>query len=221
MKNGVPRHHSERAVLFILEQGLAELDLEVRVGTAEQLCALVSLLHDWSARINLTGHRQPEEIASRLVLDAAALAAALPEIKAAGALVDLGSGAGFPGLPIAILFPDLEVRLVESRKKRHHFQRAVRRELGLHHVTPLLGRAETLTPEAGDVVVAQAMTQPVEALTLMQRWARPGALVVLPASETAHPPDPPSGFGPLELREYRVPVVSTHRKLWLSRRVIE
>lgn len=220
MKNGVSRHPSERAVLSILEKGLAELELELHSGAVDRLCALAILLHEWGTRINLTGHREPEAIASRLVLDAAALSAALPEILDARSMVDLGSGAGFPGLPIAILFPALEVRLVESRKKRHHFQRAVRRELGLANVRPLLGRAESLASEPGDLVVAQAMTQPFEALTLMGRWARPGGLSVLPASEVALPPDPPPGFGALELREYQVPISATHRKLWLSRRLV-
>jgi 16S rRNA (guanine527-N7)-methyltransferase len=223
MKNGVSRHPSERAVLLVLEQGLGELarELEIHPGITEQLCNLVLLLHEWSARINLTGHREPEAIAARLVLDAAALSASLPEIRDARSIVDLGSGAGFPGLPISILFPHIKIRLVESRKKRHHFQRAIRRELGLTNVRPLLGRAEALTPDPADIVVAQAMTQPVEALTLMGRWTRPGGLAVLPASEAARPPDPPKGFGVLELRQYRVPIASTQRKLWLSRRLVD
>ena len=73
-------------------------------------------------------------MAERLVLDAVALSVCLPELSGAKRLADLGTGAGFPGLPIAILNPHLQVHLVDSRLKRNHFQKAVRRELELANV---------------------------------------------------------------------------------------
>jgi 16S rRNA (guanine527-N7)-methyltransferase len=175
------------------------------------------LVSEWAGRISLTGHRDPIEMAGRLVLDAAALSKALPELDAASRLADLGSGVGFPGFPISILRPGLEVVLVESRQKRHHLQREIRRRLHLEHVTPVLGRSDEVEIHPSDVVVAQAMTQPHKAFELMHAWARPGAMVALPASEASDRPDLPTGFENLSLRKYQVPETGRDRKLWVAR----
>jgi 16S rRNA (guanine527-N7)-methyltransferase len=199
-----------------VEAGLNEIFGVADPVQTDRLARLVILLAQWAPRMNLTGHRDPLDMTDRLVLDAAALVACLPELAQAARLADLGSGAGFPGLPIAILRPTLEVLLVESRQKRNHFQREARRQLGLEHVRPLLGRSEQLKAEACDVVVAQAMTQPAEALTHMRPWARPTGLLVLPASELAEQPTIPTASS-IERRSYRVPFTGIHRQLWLVR----
>lgn len=217
MKNGDSRHQTEIAVFSLLDDGLETLGIEASTTQRRQLVDLVFLLDHWAARINLTGHRGPLAITSRLVLDAAALSQSVPEIGEARSLVDLGSGAGFPGLPLAILHPDLAVALVDSRLKRSHFQREVRRRLVLDNVTPILGRAEQLDPLASDVVVAQAMTRPEHALALMLQWAHPGSILALPASDQAVEPETPAGVGRPVLREYEVPGTKTRRKLWIVR----
>ena len=191
--------------------------LETSARQREQLVDLVFLLDHWAARINLTGHRDPRAMMSHLVLDAAALSKSLTEIADARSLADLGSGAGFPGLPLAILQPHLAVALVDSRLKRNHFQREVRRRLELDQVVPMLGRAEQLDPAPSEIVVAQAMTQPTQALAMMARWAQPGSLLVLPASEHAREPESPPGVERADLREYFVPGTGTPRKLWVAR----
>ena len=185
------------------------------VAQADPLTRLVLLLAQWAPRMNLTGHRDPLEMTDRLVLDAASLVAALPELSTAASLADLGSGAGFPGLPIAILRPHLRVHLVDSRQKRHHVPREARRQLGLERVEPLLGRSDQLEARACDVVVAQAMAQPREAFAHMRIWAREGGLLVLPASDEAATPELPDQAGPIERRAYRVPGTSIRRQLWL------
>ena len=201
-----------------IERGLEELQGVVDSRAVEQLTRLVVLLAQWASRMNLTGHRDPLDMTSRLVLDAAALARALPELDAALRLADLGSGAGFPGLPIAILHPHLAVQLVESRQKRHHFQREARRQLDLRNVTPILGRADEVEVSPCEVVVAQAMTLPDQAIASMQRWLRAGGILVLPASERAERPE---AMLELELaferRSYRVPFAGITRQLWIAR----
>jgi 16S rRNA (guanine527-N7)-methyltransferase len=201
----------------LIRQGLIELATETDTEQILRLTRLVMLLSEWAARISLTGHRDPLEMAGRLVLDAAALSKALPELDSASNLVDLGSGVGFPGLPIAILRPHLEVVLVESRLKRHHLQKEARRQLSLTRVIPVLGRSDEVDIRPADVVVAQAMTQPAKAFELMRPWARPGGLVALPASEDANRPDQPADFEALTLREYRVPTTGRARRLWVAR----
>ena len=176
---------------------------------------LASLLAKWSQRLNLTAHRSPNAIVRRLVLEAAALAARIPPVTS---LADIGSGAGFPGLPIAVLRPECGVTLVEARQKRHHFQRAVVRELGLANATLELGRAEKLEARAHAAAIAQALAPPARALPWLLPWVADGGLVLLPGS--AIPPEVPERHDvSFETTiHYRVPCGGPDRTLWVGRR---
>jgi 16S rRNA (guanine527-N7)-methyltransferase len=217
MEDGDSRVQTEVAVSALVEQGFEELGLAADPRQIQQLTDLVAILWHWAQRINLTGHRDPLEVTSRLVLDAVALASALSELAEQSSLADLGSGAGFPGLPIAILHPDLDVHLVDSRLKRNHFQREARRKLELARVHPILGRSNEVDAVRCDVVIAQAMAQPDRALEWMIPWAKPDGLIVLPASAGAERPSLPAGAHRFEERSYRVPITETRRILWVAR----
>lgn len=219
MRDGDPSTQTEIAISSLLSSGLEELEIGTTPAQIAQLTRLVVLLSQWAPRINLTGHRDPVSMATRLVLDAAALSSVLPELMDAQSLADLGSGAGFPGLPLAILHPHLAVRLVEARRKRSHFQRAARRDLGLENVSSILGRSDRVDTISADIVIAQAMTQPGRALELMLPWALRHGILALPASEAADAPAPPPGIGPLAERSYPVPGAGIRRKLWIARRI--
>ena len=220
MNDGASRtNESEGAVFSFLARGFEPLAIDPTEGQLRQLSELVALLSHWGTRINLTGHREPLEMAGRLILDAAALSSAVPEIRAAGSLADLGTGAGFPGLPLAILHPGVEIHLVDSRKKRNHFQREVRRRLELGNAHPMLGRVEEIDHPLVDVVIAQAMAEPNRALELMAPWSSQTGSLILPASEQAIPPRPPEDWSTPELREYTVPLVRTERRIWVIRRL--
>jgi 16S rRNA (guanine527-N7)-methyltransferase len=205
-----------RAAEEILDRGLGELDLSVERGQRDALLELARLLDRWGERINLTGHRGLPAIVRNLVLDAAALVAQLPEIAS---LADLGSGAGFPGLPVAILRPSCRVTLVEARLKRHHFQREACRSLGIANATPLHGRAEELEPSPHAAAVAQAMARPEVAVAVMASWLAPGGIAILPGG-----PVPARVEHPRMIYErvvhYRVPCRGIDRTLWIGR-VIE
>ena len=200
----------------LLRRGLDELCLEASDEQRATLIGLAGLLETWARRINLTGHHTLDAIVERLILEAAALLATLPSLES---VADLGSGAGFPGLPIAILRPDVRVTLVESRSRRHHFQRAAIRELGIPNALPVLGRAEELESQPHAVVIAQAMARPARALRWMVRWAAPGGLLILPAAE--RPPEIPqiAGLSVEEPIRYSVPCGGPRRTLLLARRV--
>jgi 16S rRNA (guanine527-N7)-methyltransferase len=200
----------------VLAAGLAELGLSTTDSVRLQLVQLATLVERWNARINLSGHRTAEEIAGRLILEALALSRELPPHF--DSLVDLGSGAGFPGLPIALTRSETRVLLVESRERRHHFQRAAIRELGLANTTALRGRIEELDPQPGQVVVAQAVAKPARLLELMAPWVEPGGLLVIPGSEDPPHPDPHPGIDPVEIRRYRPPSSGLARTLWIGRR---
>lgn len=198
----------------ILATGLAELGFpDDRVSALAEFSRLVAR---WAERINLTAHRGPEAVARRLVLEAAALGAALPLVPPR-TLADLGSGAGFPGLPLAILWPACQVTLVDSRERRHHFQRTAIRTLDLSNARALRGRAESLEASPHQIVVAQAMAQPAEALQWMRRWASPDGWLVLPQSDPAPSVKAPAGVQFEATRRYQVPLGGAVRSLWLGR----
>ena len=200
----------------LLDRGLAELGLVLSPLQISQLLELGDLVDAWGRRINLTGHRGRHAILHRLVLDAVALLAAIPAIES---LADLGSGAGFPGLPAAILQPGCRVTLVESREKRHHFQRAACRGLGLANATPVRGRAEELVPALHAAVVAQAMAKPPEALARAERWTRVGGLILIPGATDA-PELPELDRVQVErVVRYRVPCGGPPRSLWIGRKI--
>jgi 16S rRNA (guanine527-N7)-methyltransferase len=165
----------------MLRAGLSELALDPRPDQIDALLRLATLLERWAQRANLSSHRDVESIVARLILDAAALSQCLP---LAATLVDLGSGAGFPGLPIAVLRPESAVLLVEAREKRHHFQRAAVRELGLRNVEMLCGRVSSSTAAArcrnrsghGEALASAALDEAVgtpRRLAPASRWRAP------------------------------------------------
>lgn len=199
----------------ILEQGIAEIGIAVSDSQRDALLELGRLVEIWGARINLTGHRGLEAIIGRLVLDSVALAFHLPEFDS---LADVGSGAGFPGLPIAILRPFCRVTLIEARERRHHFQRAACRALGLSNATPIRGRAEQLEAVPHAAVIAQAMARPDAALPILLPWAERGGLVIVPGG--ADPPvleDP--GIRTVRVLRYRAPCGGPERSLWIGQRL--
>ncbi len=206
-------HDPPHSLQVILESGLAELGLPL--DRASALAELAALVSRWAERINLTAHRTPEAVARRLVLDALALGRTLPLVPPAS-LADLGSGAGFPGLPLAILWPSCQVTLVESRERKHHFQRTAIRTLGLSNARAVRGRAELLDATPHEIVVAQAMAEPAQVLAWMRRWANPGGWLVLAQSDPAPPIATPPGIREAALRRYQVPLGGSRRSLWLG-----
>ena len=201
-----------------LELGLTALEYDREPATVDRLAQLAILLASWAPRMNLTGHRGADQIARRLILDALALIRVLPDFET---LADLGSGAGFPGLPIAILFPDRSVLSVESRSRRVSFQKTVVRELGLENVTILLGRIQELDPVEADGVVAQAVAPPERVLDLMLPWCRSGGWLAIPGTpdSLAPPPAPAPSYSNVEELRYRVPLEGPERRVWLAKKL--
>jgi 16S rRNA (guanine(527)-N(7))-methyltransferase RsmG len=196
----------------LLERGLYALGVPAEREAVDRWIELAVLLDRWNQRMNLTAHRGAPAIAQRLLLEAAALSAALPP---AASIADLGSGAGIPGLPIALCRPGTVVRLIESRERRHHFQRAAIRALGLENAIALLGRAETLAPAPCDGVVAQAIAQPDRAISWMRAWMADSgwiALATIPDAVPRHDPELMEG----RLVSYAAPG-GPERAVWIAR----
>ena len=212
MTGGSSAFHGER----LLAEGLEALALPSDPELRDRLLRLGALLERWAPRINLTGHRTLEGILRDLVLEACALVAQLPADL--GGLVDLGSGAGFPGLPVAILRPDWRLTLIEPRRRRHHFQRAAVRELGLANASLLEGRAEALEPREHPAGVAQAVGAPAQVLRWLLPWVEPGGLLLLPGSELGPEVPEIEGILPEPRVRYQVPCGGRRRTLWIGRK---
>jgi 16S rRNA (guanine527-N7)-methyltransferase len=117
------------------------------------LGAYLGLLLRWNARLNLTAVREPENIVIRHIGESLFAAAQLLSRDGQPPTIDLGSGAGFPGLPFKIYAPQLRLTLIESRQKKAVFLREVIRALRLTEVEVFAGRAETFSGRAGLVVL--------------------------------------------------------------------
>lgn len=148
-----------------------------------QLSVYLELLLRWNARTNLTSIRVPEEIVRRHFGESLFASRYLPET---GTLLDLGSGAGFPGVPIQLALPDLRVTLAESQNKKSSFLREVVRVLKIP-TEVWAGRVEDLPMERMfDVVTLRAVDSPDLALELARgRLAQDGIVAHLTATPSA------------------------------------
>ena len=120
---------------------LKELNIELSDLQLEQFYKYYELLIEWNKVMNLTGITDIDEVYEKHFLDSLAVVKAI-DLKKVNWMIDIGTGAGFPGIPLKIVFPHLKVVLLDSLKKRINFLDAVVNELGLINVTTIHGRAE-------------------------------------------------------------------------------
>ena len=167
-----------------LGQGLAALGLKLGPGACEKLLAYLDLLQKWNRVYNLTAVREPDRMLSQHLLDCLAV---VPHLSGAGVL-DVGSGAGLPGIPVAIAVPRLPVTLLESNHKKAAFLRQAAIELRLDNVTVVGERAEAWqTAQRFDLVVSRALADLAEFIRLAGRFVAPGG--ALAAMKGVYPYD--------------------------------
>lgn len=123
-----------------LASGIDRLGLDVSPAAVENLMGFMGLLKEWSGTYNLVAPREREFLLTRHLLDSLSIA---PWLQT-GSLLDVGTGAGLPGLPLAIIDPDRDVTLIDSAGKKIRFIRHVARTLELGNVHPLQQRIEEL-----------------------------------------------------------------------------
>ena len=143
-----------------------------------QVSAYLDLLGRWNARINLTAVRDPEGMVTRHFGDSFCSARLLLTPQSSCKAIDLGSGAGFPGLPLKIFAPALALTLIESNQKKAAFLKEVVRALGLTGVDVLAGRAEDFSAIA-DLVMLRAVERYEKSLALAARMVAPGGRLAL------------------------------------------
>lgn len=147
-----------------------------------RLLRFLELLQLWNQRFHLTGDRDLETLISRHLADSLAVAA---EVPASGHLIDIGSGAGFPGVVVACVRPDARVTLLESRRRPVSFLSEAARHVPLPWLRPILARAEDAEAhgllDSADVVVSRAVRADVF-LPLAAPLVGPGGVTIVMAS---------------------------------------
>lgn len=144
--------------------GLEVMEIQLHNQQIEQLLQLVQLLVQWNKAYNLTSVREPMQMIGYHLLDSLSL---MPFI-ATGPILDIGTGAGFPGLPLAIAYPNFNFTLLDSNGKKIRFVRQVILELGLNNVTPVQARIEAyIATTKFAIVVARALAS----LAQLIAWA--------------------------------------------------
>src|SRR5437899_4369872 len=144
------------AEVRLLHAAARELGVDVGYGAVDRLARFLDLLALWNRRIHLTGARGLPSLVRNHAIDSLAPAAHIPTT---GLVVDVGSGAGFPGIVLACLRPDLEIALIESRRRRASFLREAIRTIPLPAARVLEMRAEEAATEpelAGRAAVANS-----------------------------------------------------------------
>ena len=126
-----------------LENLLAQAEIQLTDRQKDQLIQLVQLLNKWNKAYNLTSVRDPQEMLVKHILDSIVVSPYLQGDR----FIDVGTGPGLPGLPLAIINPTKQFVLLDSLGKRISFIRNAVRELGLTNVEPILSRVEEYQPE--------------------------------------------------------------------------
>ena len=128
-----------------LEQGLRTLGIELPPAAQEKLLAYAALLYKWNKTYSLTAMREQDKAVSHHLLDSLAILPFVPP----GNLLDVGSGGGMPGIPLAIACPDLHVTLLDSNSKKTAFLKQAAIELGVSNISVHCGRVEQYHPSLG------------------------------------------------------------------------
>lgn len=160
----------------LLSSGLAKLEIDLPEGVIHQQLEFLAELLRWNQRVNLTAIRDRAEALEKHLLDSLVM---LKYIQRDGHLLDMGSGGGLPGIPLAIACDGLQLTSVDAVGKKINFQKHIRRKFSLGHFRPLHARLEELAQQLDplqlfDQVVARAFSSFALMCELSAPWLKPG-----------------------------------------------
>jgi 16S rRNA (guanine527-N7)-methyltransferase len=200
-----------------LAAGLAALGLSLDAEAQQRLLAYLALVEKWNRVYNLTAVRDTDQMVPQHLLDSLAVA---PHLRGES-LLDVGSGAGLPGLPLAVARPAMTVTLLEASHKKSAFLKQAAIELALPNLEVVNARVEAWeAPRAYDVVISRAFSDLAEFAALAGRHVAPGGVLaamkgVYPYEELAQLPSPYRMTAALPLQ---VPGLAAERHLVLLER---
>ncbi len=206
----------------LLADGVAALGLTARIDAVAQakLLAYVALLDKWNRTHNLTAIREPERMITHHLLDSLAV---LPHLTAHGGLrvIDIGSGGGLPGIPLAIVRPDWQLALLDSNFKKAAFLRQAVIELPLPNAEVVAARVEHYAPSAAfDVAISRAFSDLAVFAAAGRSLLAPGGRLV--AMKGVYPHEElaqlPSGIGVTATPSLHVPGLEADRHLVIMER---
>ena len=194
--------------------GLERLAVPAPPGAIDQLCGYLEALSDWNRAYNLTAVRDIDQMVVRHVLDSAAVA----PLVTGETVLDVGSGAGLPGLVLAVLQPQRQFTLLDSNGKKVRFIRHALRTLALTNAQAVQARLEQYTGGPFDTVIARAFAEPEVLLAGVRTLCRPGGRVL--AMQGRRPDNGPSadGFESESCVALDVPGLDAERHVLIYRR---
>jgi 16S rRNA (guanine527-N7)-methyltransferase len=196
-----------------IDEGLRDMRLPLEAGAVEKLAAYLELLSKWNRVHNLTAVRDTDQMVPLHVMDSLSL---LPHIRDARSLLDVGTGAGLPGIPVAIARPELAVTLLDSSHKKAAFLEQARVELGLANVAVVCERVESFAPaQRFDAVVSRAFSDLPDFIAQARHLVADGGRLI--AMKGVYPFDEiarvPSSHRVSEVVELHVPHLDAKRHL--------
>lgn len=195
-----------------LDEGLAELGQAAADQARDGLVQYLQLLARWNRAFNLTAVRDPLEMVPRHLLDSLVVAPQLPP----GSLLDVGTGPGLPGIPLALLDPERQVTLLDSNIKKTRFCRQAVAELGLKNVRVIHARVEDYRPAEGfATVISRAFTSLAEFVATSRHLVAAGGVML--AMKGTYPEEElaelPSDIELAATHRLRVPGMDAERHL--------
>ncbi|MES9992583.1 MAG: 16S rRNA (guanine(527)-N(7))-methyltransferase RsmG [Candidatus Thiodiazotropha sp.] len=168
---------SEKACRERLLSGVSMLGLEIDEWQQELMLGFISLLVKWNRAYNLTAVRDPLQMVGRHLLDSLVLLPHLPR----GACLDIGTGAGLPGIPLAIMRPDSRFVLLDGNSKKIRFVRQAKLELGLENIDPVHARIEAYRAHAPfPVIITRAFSSLPKLVTLSDgMWSQESEILAM------------------------------------------
>ena len=221
MHTVAPLEQLTRGIATLVGQGMPAVDQACH----PVLLAYVDLLSKWNRVYNLTAVRDPVDMLDRHILDSIVMSRWLPQSSDVSLgtydVMDVGSGAGLPVLPLAILRPDLQFLSIESNGKKTRFQQQVLLELGIGNVALLNQRVETVTSNAHRVL-SRAFTAPQEFLAIARSLCTHGGkVVVMLGMADRMPQDVAPSYALEALEKLAVPGTESARHVAVCRRLAE
>lgn len=215
-----------KAFRDILKKGANELEIAISAMQLESFALYANELCRWNSKINLTSIIRPDEIAIKHFLDSLTLFKYTP---LTGNLLDIGSGGGFPGIPLKIISPETFVVSVDAVAKKINFQKHIVRTLGLAGFTALHSRVENLVPEYTgnfNLVVSRAFADIPEfvkhALPLL---SNEGVIIAMKGKSGGNEADAATdeirmlGAAVTDVHEFELPILKDLRTLIVIRRI--
>lgn len=215
----------------LIMDGAKHLNVVLDQTETEKFAVHAQELTKWNQKINLTAVTDPASMAVKHFLDSIAPARFIPH---GARLLDIGSGGGFPGIPLKILLPRLRILLIDASRKKVNFQKHLIRTLNLDDIQAEHERAEGLAKDpsycnAFDVVISRALTSLPEFVNVAEPLVNRGGMIIAMRGKLNHEQSDTDSLDGLECKDgfelevmsYRLPVEMAERSLMVFRRVLD